>query len=183
MAPAEPSQNPKNPAPPAKPKDQSIDLKKKKTSSIEKIKQFEKEERKRKALESIRDEVRKQDLQEKSEKVKKLLAKGNVISAGTALTGTAKTEFNEYIGVLHSTVQEHWNLPEWLSNANLKATVVVYLDSQGNIKKRAIEKSSGDSRFDQYSLKAVDDSAPFPPPPEKFRDIVSADGIRFRFPQ
>ncbi len=161
-------------------KDQAISLRKK---SLDRIKQFEKEEKQKSSIEKIQTEVRKEAAQERADKLKKLLVKGNAISPGTALKGLDRSEFNEYIGQLHSQVQEHWNLPEWLSNANLKASVAVFLDNSGKVVKRVIEQSSGDSRFDDYALKCIDDSSPFPAPPEKFKDIVHLDGIRFRFPQ
>jgi colicin import membrane protein len=166
-----------------KQKEEPIALKKKKLTAIERIKQFEKEEKKKKSIEKIEDELKKQEAQEKAERARKYLVKGNAISPGTALKGLAKAEFNEYLGKLHSQIQEHWNLPEWLSNTNLKATVLTFIDHRGVVIKRQIERSSGDPRFDDFALRAVDESSPFPPPPEKFVDVVKVDGIVFRFPQ
>lgn len=166
---------------PAKPKEEAVNLSKKK-SALDKIRQFEKEEKKRKSIKEIEEEVKRQEEAERAAKAQKYLVKGNVINRGTSLKGLTKSEFNEYIGKLHNHIQNFWNLPEWLSQNNLKASVVAYVDSQGRVVKKQLLQTSGDARFDDYALKAVEDASPLPPPPEKFSDIVRHDGIVFRFP-
>jgi colicin import membrane protein len=154
-----------------------------KQSALDKIKKLQREEDEKKVLKNIEEEVaRDEEKAARQAKLNKLL-KGNAISPGTALHGLVKTEFNEYIGEIQNHVKEHWNLPEWLQNDNLKATVVVYIDFRGVVIRRVLEKSSGDSRFDGFALKAVDDASPFPQPPSKFVDMVKGDGITLGFPQ
>jgi colicin import membrane protein len=154
-----------------------------KQSALDKIKKLQREEDEKKVLKNIEEEVARDD--EKTARQAKLnkLLKGNAISPGTALHGLVKSEFNEYVGEIQNHVKEHWNLPEWLQNDNLKATVVVYIDFRGVVIKRVLDKSSGDSRFDGYALKAVDEASPFPQPPPKFVDMVKGDGITLGFPQ
>ena len=151
--------------------------------SLKSIKEMEKEEKRKEALQAIQNEVQAEEKKaERQAKVAQIL-KGNIVNNGSALHGLMKADFQEYIGDVQNHIHEHWNLPEWLTNANLKATVVVFLDSQGNVVKRAVRKSSGDERFDNYTLKAVDEASPFPKPPEKFVDLLKNDGIAIGFPQ
>lgn len=171
------------PAPKVEPKTEAVSLKKSKQSAIDRIKEFEKEERRKKSIESIQEDVKKQEMAERSEKARKILVKGNVINPGTALTGLAKAEFGGYVSELHSHVQSYWNLPEWLRDAKLKATVVVFIDGSGKVIKRHLERSSGDERFDDLAIKAVDDASPFPKPPEKFVDVLRVNGFRCGFPE
>jgi colicin import membrane protein len=154
-----------------------------KAKTLEKIKKLEREEREKKILDNIKQEVAQEEAKNvRQAKLKQLLI-GNAVSPGTALHGLDKSDFNEYLGELHTHVQQHWNLPEWLQNDTLKATVIVYIDFRGVVVKRILEKSSGDSRFDSYALKAVDEASPFPQPPPKFVDVVKVDGIVLGFPQ
>ncbi|MCC6278757.1 MAG: TonB family protein [Oligoflexia bacterium] len=157
-----------------------------KDAALAKIKKMAKEEERLKKIEKMKRELEAQESAAKIEKQKAArasLLKGNMVSPGTALTGLQKIEFDEYKGNVQTHVQTHWNLPEWLSRANLRALAVVHLDPSGNVVKRYISKSSGDERFDALVLKTIDDSTPFPPPPEKFRDLFRVQGLSLGFPQ
>ena len=152
---------------------------------LDKIKQLEKEERRKNRLEEIEKEVRQEEAKEKQkrqEKAKQALIKGNVASPGNALHGLQKLEFDEYKGSIQAHVYEHWALPEWLKTRNLKASVVVYIDETGNITKRDFIKTSGDEAFDDYVLKAVDESSPFPRPPDRLKDVLKYQGLVLGFP-
>jgi colicin import membrane protein len=160
--------------------------KKAREQSLDKIRKMQKEERRKKALEDIEKEVQAQEAKDRAArqaKIREALVKGNVISPGSALKGLAKSEFNEYIASIHNKVREHWNLPEWLRNDNLRTVVVVYIDYRGVVMKRNVERTSGDPRFDEYALRAVDEASPLPRPPDKFVDMVRVDGIVLGFPR
>ncbi len=149
---------------------------------IEKIKKQERAEREKKLLDNLKNEVAQEEAKEQRQAKLAKLLKGNAVSSGSALHGLAKSEFNEYLSSLQAHVHEHWNLPEWLQNDNLKASVTVFIDFRGVVLKRTLVNSSGDSRFDGFALKAVDEASPFPQPPPRFVDIVKADGITLKFP-
>lgn len=168
-----------------KPKPVVLNPQKSKKEAMEKVKKMMRQEERRKALEDIQKDVRQQEEAERRENLNraKQMAKGNVISKGTDMTGLQRSEFNEYVGHVHNHVKRHWNLPEWLQNDTLRATIVVYLDFRGVIVKRVLEKSSGDSTFDSYAMKAVDESSPFPEPPAKFKDLLRNEGLVLGFPQ
>lgn len=109
--------------------------------------------------------------------------KGNVLSAGSSLTGLAKLEHETYATDLDNHIKQHWSLPEWLAKRDFKAQARVFIDSNGNILGRKIVKSSGNPSYDDEVLATIDRSAPFPAPPEKFQAIVSVDGILIGFPE
>jgi len=181
-APAPPQVAPIRPVTPPIPKVQKAVNLKPAVKALDKIKKLEREEREKKVLDNIKEEVAQEEAKEQRQAKLTKLLKGNAVSPGSSLHGLAKSEFNEYLGALQNHVNEHWNLPEWLQNDNLKASVTVYIDFRGVVTKRVLVTSSGDSRFDDLALKAVDEASPFPQPPPKFVDVVKVDGITLKFP-
>ena len=109
--------------------------------------------------------------------------KGNILSAGSALTGLAKLEHQSYANDLQKHIKQHWALDEWLTKKDYKAQAQVFVDARGNIIGRKIVKSSGNSSYDDAVLDTIDKAAPFPAPPEKLQAIMSTDGIMIGFPE
>lgn len=108
--------------------------------------------------------------------------KGNVISPGSSLTGVAKLENESYLTDLDEHVKQHWHLPNFLANANLNATIELFIDERGGIIRKNLVKSSGNPIYDQTVLAAIEKAAPFPPPPPKLVNIFAVDGVRLGFP-
>ncbi len=135
------------------------------------------------ALDKIKDEVAKEskDLQGKAQVPAKV--KGNILSAGSSLTGLDKLQHETYIADLDGHIKKNWALPEWLAKRDYKAQVLLKFDSRGNVLSRKVVKSSGNPSYDEEALATIDRSAPFPPPPEKFENILSVDGILIGFPE
>lgn len=111
------------------------------------------------------------------------LIKGNVISAGSSLTGLSKLQHDEYIANLDRHIKEHWTLPEWLASKDYKAQVRVYIDSRGLLVKKALVKSSGNPTYDDYALATIEKSIPFPIPPEKLTAHLEINGFIVGFPE
>ena len=109
--------------------------------------------------------------------------RGNEVSPGTALTGIAKLENDDYLSSLDQHVKQHWNLPNFLEHANLSATAVVYVDENGNVIKKVLTKSSGNEILDQSGLSSIDSSSPVPPPPARLVNLFKVDGIQLGFPE
>jgi TonB family protein len=160
-------------AAPEKPK---VDLKAKKKEqkdALDKIKAMQ-------ALENISEEVK---ADEEKSKQKNTKVKGNVESKGEFLKGIQSNQMSTYIDQLKRLAQEHWNLPKWMADLELKATALVFLDENGAVTRRLIEKSSGNSTFDEMVLNSIDQGSPFPPPPKHFVDLFKVKGIRLGFPE
>ena len=141
----------------------------KKLSAIDKIKQEVKNE------ENQNQENRKQENDR--------LIKGQVISKGTALTGLAKIQSNEYLSRLDQRIKTNWQLPQWLIGKLFKTKILLKIKPNGEIADRQIYQSSGNPTYDEYSLLAVDKSAPFPAVPEKFTEVFKEDGVIIGFPE
>ncbi len=111
------------------------------------------------------------------------LVKGNELSPGSSLTGIAKLENDGYLTSIDSHVKRHWDVPNFLANANLSASIVIYLDERGNVIKKRMVRSSGNQIFDQTVLSAIEKASPFPTPPRKLVNIFMVDGIQLGFPE
>lgn len=111
------------------------------------------------------------------------LIKGNIISAGSSLTGLSKLQHDEYIANLDRHIKEHWTLPEWLAAKDYKAQVRVYIDSRGMLVGKALVKSSGNPTYDDYALATIEKSIPFPIPPEKLTAHLEINGFVVGFPE
>jgi len=160
---------PKAPEPPKVDLHPKKDLAKSEKSALSKIKAMT-------ALENMKNEVAK-------EKAAAKQVRGNQVNAGNALTGTDKIDYRAYYGDVKTKVVQNWSLPQWLINSPFKGSARVFIDENGAIKKRSIEKSSGNSEFDDHMLDAIDKSAPFPAPPANLRGVLANEGIIFAFPQ
>jgi protein TonB len=114
---------------------------------------------------------------------KAALIKGNVISNGSSLRGTARLDNDNYKSLLDEHVHRHWNLPQWLASANLKARIIVYIDDRGNVVRKQISRSSGNQVFDERVTLAIENASPFPAPPRQLANLLAVEGIEFGFPE
>ena len=99
--------------------------------------------------------------------LKNLVAEGNKVSKGVALSGTGSanadmTEFNLYMAALPAHVRLHWRLPGYLMDKGLKCRIRIFLNESGKLLKAEVYETSGEEEFDERALKAVQSSSPFP---------------------
>jgi len=179
VKPAEAKPKPKLPEPPKK----AISLKKEAKNQNAALKRLEAMERLERLNKQEAANEAAQKAAQRAAEVQAAVVKGNVLSAGSSLTGLSKAEHDDYIDSLDSRIKEHWNLPAWLANANLKARVTVYLDSHGVVIKKILAQSSGNAVFNQKCMEAIDQASPFPPPPAKLVNIFAVDGFSVGFPE
>lgn len=111
------------------------------------------------------------------------VVKGNQISPGSSLTGDAResAEASYYDAVLDR-VRTFWSLPIWLARQNYSAQVQVFILPSGALQSFKFIQASGNPQFDEFVRQAVQDSAPFPPPPNELRSTVLGRGILLGFP-
>jgi len=107
-----------------------------------------------------------------SSTLKKLVAEGNKVSKGVALSGTGTsnsdlTEFNAYMSALPVHVRLYWKLPGYLMDKDLKCRIRIFLKSNGALLKAEVFESSGEKEFDDRAMKAVKAAAPFPSVPNQ----------------
>jgi colicin import membrane protein len=109
--------------------------------------------------------------------------KGNQLSEGNSLTGIEKIQHDQYLSQLDQHIKKNWQLPEWLSQKNLTAAVLVRFDESGSILEKRLTRSSGNTSFDNQALQSITISAPLPPPPENLVSYFKVRGIELRFPE
>ncbi len=107
--------------------------------------------------------------------------KGNQISHGGSLSGVIRLEQQGYLQTIDGAVKSHWNLPGFLSTANLTARARLFIDAKGVVTKRTITQSSHNDIYDQRVLSAIDTSSPLPPPPASLVTILETDGLELEF--
>ncbi len=164
------------PAPKALPKPvptktPAINIKKKQNAAIERLKALE-------AIENIRNEIK----EPQKANTKTPQYKGNVVTKGDDLTGLDRMQYDGYFSKLKSQVKQNWQVPQWLSESQLKTQIQVTFDAQGMILDKKIVISSGNAVFDRKALEAIERSAPLPIPPEKLQSLMEHEGILFNFP-
>ncbi len=153
--------------PETKKETKKIDLSKKQNKALEQLK----------ALQELEAEVQNAKAEKKNAPIK-----GNVLAAGTSLKGLNKLDYDTYIGDVDSQIKSNWELPEWLAKMGLRARVLVLIDTRGYVIRKELILSSKNPTYDSLVMDTIDRSSPFPPPPEKFIDIVGVNGIVFQFP-
>lgn len=190
----EPKPQPKEVAKPevAKPEKVVLPNKPKPESDTTKINLDKAKERQNSALKRLEAMRRLEDEAAAAKEAKKAAAlasaspgivRGNEISPGSSLTGIAKLENDSYLTSIDKHVKQHWDVPNFLANAALSASVVIFLDERGNIVKKNMVKSSGNQIFDQTVMTALDKASPFPAPPRKLVNIFMVDGVQLGFPE
>ncbi|MDO8433693.1 MAG: cell envelope integrity protein TolA [Candidatus Binatus sp.] len=112
---------------------------------------------------------------------------GKVASAGRGMgigpgTGSAgiqqDLDFLLYYQTVQDQIKKAWNF--YGGSNELTATVDFSIGPDGALTAVKIGKSSKDSAFDDSVIRAIRRAAPFPPPPDKFRDRFGA-GIEALF--
>lgn len=105
--------------------------------------------------------------------------KGYGVGAGTGSAGILQDpEFILYYKTVQDQIKKAWSFTG--GSNELTATVDFAIGPDGALHNLKIGTSSNDSAFDDSVLRAIRRAAPFPAPPEKFRDQFSS-GIEARF--
>jgi len=130
----------------------------------------------------------KQDVSEEKKSAAKAakpttIVKGNQVSAGNALTGLDKIEYDKYFDDLEGKIRAQWSIPQWLADGNFKAQVQILIDERGYVTKKIMRRSSGNEVFDAQVIAAIEGSSPLPAPPARLQGMLSTSGIILNFPE
>jgi TonB family protein len=158
--------------------------KKAKTNAKETAKERADRERKLKsALDRIKSLSKITDEEPKNTGATGALVKGNRISKGVSLSAEARESMEvSYYDVLREHLQQRWELPAWLARQHLSAKVQLHLDARGRVTQLLFLKGSGNAQFDDEVKKAIQNSQPFPLPPEEIARSLSLNGVTVGFP-
>jgi colicin import membrane protein len=86
---------------------------------------------------------------------------------------------DQYLALVERALRESYVLPATISERDrlhLKATVVLYLDTDGRVLRHAFESSSGNGAFDAALERAIR-AARLPPPPPELRQKYRNEGL------
>lgn len=105
--------------------------------------------------------------------------KGYGIGSGTGSVGMLKDrEFVLYYQTVEERIKEAWSF--YGGSKDLTTTVEFAIGPDGKVAGISVKQSSNNASFDQSVVRAVRLAAPFPPPPEKYRDQF-AQGVEAVF--
>lgn len=117
-------------------------------------------------------------------KVKTTKEKGTVRSGAIAkLSGSASLDkiLKDYCAVVWQQVRYHWNFPEELMRSpGLECIISVRIAGNGKILGTSYEKRSGHDLLDETALRAILESDPLPPLPDRLLPGPIEIGIRFK---
>jgi colicin import membrane protein len=189
---AEPPKPTPTPEPPAK-EEKTVNLEKNKKDKPDKT--ADKEAPKKKDDSTKDDQKSSLDRLRALDKIKKMKEqkqsgpegtayKGNVLNAGSSLTGVDKLQHDNYsLEVLQPHIHRNFQLPEWLARKGLSAVIFLRFDESGRILERRFIRSSGNESFDNEVIQSIDASSPLPAPPESLISYFKVHGIRLGFPE
>lgn len=80
-----------------------------------------------------------------------------------------------YYAIISEMIWSQWVYPA-LESSGLEVIVFIKIDRKGNIVSQEIEKTSGNTLFDQSALRAISKANPLPPPPIGTETEI---GVRF----
>lgn len=99
---------------------------------------------------------------------------------GTEITGRLKAEYNDLLG---QKIRSLYELPDTISDeerVRLEGFLFLQVGAGGQLLDVKVDKTSGNTAFDNAMVAAAKKAAPFPPPPIPLRAFYST-GVVFRF--
>jgi colicin import membrane protein len=157
-----------------KPEPAKINLNKTKKDEMAALKRLE-------AIERLKSSMAPKEQKAEPQTQASAPVRGNQLSRGSALTGIAKMDYENYQDTALAHIRKFWNLPHWMTTANLDARVRVWLDAQGNIVRKEMTQKSARSEFDDRVMSALTAANPLPRPPDELATVLSVEGIEIEF--
>ena len=149
---------------------------KKKTSKKEKDSKKTKDLKKK---EAAKTQKKQKDLPDPKQEINK----GNQLTEGESkgeeiLSSQQMAEINIYMMAVKEQIIENYNLPKYLTDDKLTAQIEIRINSKGEMIYKQISSSSNNELFDSQVLKAIENAAPYPTPPDSVKNLIQ-DGIIF----
>ena len=98
---------------------------------------------------------------------------GKSTSGLSSVKGEKGSLFDEYYGKISEEIHQQWNWPA-AGQKDLEAIIAIRIMKDGKISIQKIEKSSGNSFFDKWAIRALRKASPLSPPPYEMEM-----GVRF----
>jgi protein TonB len=103
-------------------------------------------------------------------------AAGSIQGAGAVTLSVSDFPYAWYIQAIHRKIQERW---EGRAIEGRQPEVVFEIGGDGQLRRLAIGKTSGNPAYDQLAMRAVGDANPFPPLPAGFGKPTLTVGLQF----
>lgn len=103
-------------------------------------------------------------------------AAGSPQGAGALTLNVSDFPYAWYIQAIHRKIQERW---EGRAIQGRQPEVIFEIARDGQLKRIAIGKSSGNPAYDQIAMRAITDANPFPRLPDGFEKPVLTIGLQF----
>jgi TonB family protein len=103
--------------------------------------------------------------------------------AGAAGTARVPPEYLAYFRQLDEKVRSNWNVPTLTvgEKEKLMVQIRIVIEIDGRVSQVRMEKTSGNSYFDDSVLRAIRKASPLPVPPEQLRGSEEYYEVGFRF--
>jgi TonB family protein len=105
-------------------------------------------------------------------------ATGSASGAGPLTLSVTDFPYAYYIRQVAEKIRAQWN---GRAIPGQQPAVVFEIRRDGRLNQAAIDKSSGNTYYDQVALRAINDAGPFPPLPDDFKKPVLRIGLQFVF--
>lgn len=152
------------------------------TSSIEDIKKrVEAKKEASERLSQLREELstREQKQAPAPEAAKKPSAQATTAARTPSAGGRIESKYPAYYGIIRDRVQQNWIYPPGTKDSRASVIISLKIARNGKILDASVEKSSGNTVFDESLLSAVWKASPFPPLPAEFEGNYLETGLRF----
>lgn len=98
-------------------------------------------------------------------------------STGSIAVDANDFPFTYYLRLIQSKIGERWTPPRAAAAGGERVVVLFEIQRDGQVRETQVEKSSGNTLYDQSAMRAVIEASPFPPLPPEFK----ASSLRVHF--
>lgn len=120
----------------------------------------------------------------KAEPVERPGSEQSVSGVQSAVQGNASDlRSRAYYDQVWAKIRASWVLPEAVTSGDSLLTVIgIRISSMGEIQQSWVERSSGNSYYDQSAIRAIRKASPVPPLPDELEKEFLEVGVNFRYP-
>ncbi|MBI4411020.1 MAG: cell envelope integrity protein TolA [Deltaproteobacteria bacterium] len=135
------------------------------------------------ALARVQEQLEKREVQIEAAQIEKEGAGQSPYGSMDIQDGETNPALIAYYEAVKKKINQEWiTTPKALEEGKqLRTQITVLIDSVGSIIRTEYELKSDDPSFDLSAMRAVERSAPFPPPPEEIKDEALTEGFLIEF--
>jgi len=109
-------------------------------------------------------------------------SEGNAARSSSGGSSISPVIIQLYSSQVHRKISRNWRIPPGVpTDGSLAALISFKVDGNGRVNNVRVKESSGNSSFDEYCIKAINRSAPLPPPPYELAEEAKNNGVELIF--